>query len=296
MKTLVLGGTKFMGVHLVNELIAAGHDVTIATRGTTPDSFGDKVSRIIVDRQDPAGLAVAFKGKTYDVTIDNIGYASNDIKYLLDSLQTNKYVFTSTVSVYSNNLHENMRETEVDTTTLPLKWCSYPNFPYDEVKRQAEAALFQAYPNQLSAAVRFPYIFGDDDYTKRLFFYIENIFYERPMHIDNLAARLSFINSAEAGKFLYHAATAPVVGYVNAGSNGTISLEEIIAYTEKRTSKKAVIQESGAPATLNQVPSFGLDTSKATETGFKFKNISDWVYPLIDHWVHELQNPCKPDK
>jgi len=279
-----------MGVHLVNVLIAAGHDVTIATRGKTPDPFRNKVKRLIIDRQDPESLKIAFKGKHYDVTIDNIAYASNDVKYLLDILSTEKYILTSTISVYSKHFHENMREDEVDTTAFPLKWCNYADFPYDEVKRQAEAALFQAYPNQLSAAVRFPYIFGDDDYTNRLFFYIENIFCERPMHIDNLTARLSFINSHEAGQFLAHAATAPVSGYINAGSNGTISLEEIIIYTEKLVSKKAVINENGTPATLNGVPSFGADTSKATKTGFKFRDIESWVYPLIDRWVYELQN------
>ena len=277
-----------MGVHLVNELITAGHDVTIATRGNTPDSFGDKVNRLIIDRQDPASLA-AFKGKSYDVTVDNIAYASNDIRYLLDSLQTDKYVLTSTVSVYSSHFHENMHEDEVDSKTLPLKWCSYPDVSYDEAKRQAEAALFQAYPNQLAAAVRFPYIFGDDDYTKRLYFYIENIFHERPIHVDNLTARLSFINSLEAGQFLAHVATTPIDGCLNAGSSGTISIEEIIVYTEKITSKKAILDETGTPATLNSVPSFGLDTSKAAGSGFKFKIITDWVYPLIDQWVAQLQ-------
>ena len=33
MKILVLGGTRFAGIHLVNELLAKGHEVTIATRG-----------------------------------------------------------------------------------------------------------------------------------------------------------------------------------------------------------------------------------------------------------------------
>jgi len=296
MKALILGGTKFMGVHLANTLLAANHDVTIATRGKTPDPFGNKVTRLTIDRQDPTSLAAAFKNKHYDVTIDNIAYASNDVKHLLDALHTTKYILTSTISVYANNLHDNMLEEEVDTTTLPLKWCNYEDAPYDEAKRQAEAALFQAYPGQLSAAVRFPYIFGNDDYTKRLFFYVEHIVRGRPMHVDNPTARLSFINSQEAGQFLAHAATAPVSGYVNAASNGTITLEEIISYTEKRAAKKAIIMEDGAPATLNGVPSFGADTAKAASSGFQFQNIESWVYPLIDQWVHELQTTASAER
>ena len=43
MNILVSGGTRFFGIHMVNELLTAGHDVTIATRGKASDSFGDKV-------------------------------------------------------------------------------------------------------------------------------------------------------------------------------------------------------------------------------------------------------------
>jgi len=288
MTALVLGGTKYIGIHLVNQLIAAGHDVTIATRGNIPDSFGDKVKRLKIDRRNPDSLCDAFKNKSYDITVDNIAYSSNDVRYLLEHLNTSKYILTSTVSVYSNHFHENMHESEVDTKAYPLKWCNYEDFEYDEAKRQAEAALFQAYSNLSSSAVRFPYIFGEDDYTQRLYFYVHRIYTGQAIHVDNTTARLSFINSHEAGQFLFHAATKPVYGYVNAGSAGTISIEEIIAYTEKQTGKKAIIHEDGETATLNGVPSLGLDTHLASSTGFKFMNIKDWVYPLIDKWISNL--------
>ena len=290
MKALVLGGTLFMGVHLVNELIKTGHDVTIATRGKTPDSFGDKVKRLKIDRKDPDSLRAAFTGQYYDITVDNITYSSNEVRMLLDTVQTGKYVMTSSCSVYSKDFHENMSESEMDPVTFPLKWCDYSGTPYDEAKRQAEAALFQAYPGQPAVAVRFPYIFGKDDYTKRLFFYVDHVFHEGPMHIDNLEAQISFIDSAEAGQFLFHAATGPVEGPVNAASNGTVSLGEIIAYTEKITGKKAIIKAEGEAATLNGAPSFSLDTAKAAKSGFEFKNINEWVYPLIDLWVNQMKN------
>ena len=289
MTVLVLGGTRYMGTHLVRKLISDGHDVTIATRGNTKDAFGDKVKRIIVDRRDPAGLCEVFKGKQYDVTIDNLAYSSNEVKILLDVLDTKKYVMTSTCSVYADNFHENMHESEMDTAAIPLKWCNHDEFPYDEVKRQAEAALFQAFRGQQAVAVRFPFIFGKDDYTKRLYFYVEHILNERVMYIDNLSARLSFIESDEAGQFLSHVATEPVFGPINAGSHGTVSIEEMIDYVEKRTSKKAIIAASGAAAPFNETPSFSLDTAKAEQAGFKFRHINDWVYPLIDFWISEFK-------
>lgn len=52
MKILVIGGTRFFGIHTVNALLEHGHDVTIATRRNTSDSYGDKVERICVERTD----------------------------------------------------------------------------------------------------------------------------------------------------------------------------------------------------------------------------------------------------
>jgi len=288
MDALILGGTRYMGKHLADKLIADGHNVTIATRGNAKDEFGDKVKRIIINRENRNSLRNAFKGKHYDIAIDNLAYSSNEVRILLDSLDTKKYILTSTCSVYADNFRVNMKEIDMNTHTIPLKWCNNDDFEYDEIKRQAEAALFQAYPGQDSVAVRFPFVFGKDDYTKRLFFYVEHIFNERAMHIDNMTARLSFIESGEAGRFLAHAATAPVFGSINASSVGTISLEEIIRYAEKRISKRAILQESGDEAPFNGAPSFSLDISKAEQSGFKFKNIDDWVYPLIDFWIEQL--------
>lgn len=50
MKILVIGGTRFFGIHMIKELLAKGHDVTIATRGNASDAFGDSVERIIIER------------------------------------------------------------------------------------------------------------------------------------------------------------------------------------------------------------------------------------------------------
>lgn len=284
MKVLVLGGTRFAGVHLVNSLLEKGHDVTVANRGKTQDNFGSVVKRKIVERRNADSLKSAFGGESYDAVVDNIAFSSNDIRILLDAVKTEKYVMTSTVSVYGS-FHMDMREDEVDTTTTPLKWCEYEDFGYDEVKRQAEAAQFQAYSQIPSVAVRFPWIFGTDDYTKRLFFYVEHIIKGQAMNIDNLDVRLSFIHSREAGDFLSWCTESGILGAVNACSNGTISLAEIIEYTEKRAGKKAIICSNGQPGTLNHVPSFSIDTTKAQKLGYKFKNIEDWVYPTIDYFV-----------
>ena len=76
MNILVLGGTGFFGKHLVWELLHRGHEVTIATRGRTPDDFGDRVRRLIVDRTDARQMEQVFAHKYYDVFYDDLAYCA----------------------------------------------------------------------------------------------------------------------------------------------------------------------------------------------------------------------------
>ena len=51
MNILVIGGTKFLGRHLVNSALAHGHEVTLFNRGqTNPDLFPN-LETIIGDRE-----------------------------------------------------------------------------------------------------------------------------------------------------------------------------------------------------------------------------------------------------
>ncbi len=140
MKILVIGGTRFFGIHAVNELLKTGHNVTIATRGRTSDNFGDRVERIIVERTNAENMKNVFAGRHYDVVIDNIAYCSNDIKYALENIDHDKYIFTSSTAVYEPK-HLNTLEVDFDGSSKDVIWCDRYKFPYDESKRQAERAL-----------------------------------------------------------------------------------------------------------------------------------------------------------
>ena len=93
MKILVIGGTKFFGIHMVNALLTKGHDITIATRGRAADPFGDKVRRIFLERTEKESVREALAGVHYDVVIDKIAYCSNDIKYVMDVIDCDQYIY-----------------------------------------------------------------------------------------------------------------------------------------------------------------------------------------------------------
>lgn len=288
MKILVIGGTRFFGIHTVNELLKCGHDVTIATRGKSADEYGNKVSRIVMERTNEASVKNALRGTHYDVVIDKIAYCSNDIKYVMDAVDCDKYIYMSTTSVYDSK-HINTIETDFDGTTKELIWCDRRAFPYEEIKRQAECALWQKYADRKWVAVRYPFVIGKDDYTKRLMFYVEHVVKSIPMKIDNLDCQMGFIRSDEAGKFMAYLVDKDVTGAFNGCAEGTISLKEILDYVEKKTGMKAIIDEAGYDAPYNGEPEYSINTEKAKSLGFSFTTLQDWIYDLLDHYIELVE-------
>lgn len=288
MKILVIGGKRYFGVHMVNELISKGHDVTIATRGKASDTFGDKVNRIFMERTKEDSVREALKETYYDVVIDKIAYCSNDIKYVMDVVNCDKYIYMSSTSVYDPK-HINTVEEDFDGIGNELIWCDRKAFPYEQIKRQAEYALWQQYPDKNWIAVRYPFVIGKDDYTKRLLFYVEHTMKSIPMNIDNVDYQMSYIRSDEAGKFIAFLVDKDVKRAINGASDGTISLKEIIEYVEKKTGTKAIINSQGEDAPYNGEPEYSICTDKAKSLGYKFSELKEWIYELLDYYIQVVE-------
>lgn len=285
MNILVIGGTRYFGIYLVNELLAQGHTVTIATRGIAIDNYGDKVSRIILDITDPDSVKKSLSDKFFDVVYDKLAYCSSDIKHLLDVVECDKYVMMSSTAVYEK--HRDTIEEDFKPMEKQLIWCSRKDFSYDEAKRHAECALWQKYNEINAIAVRYPFVIGEDDYTKRLSFYVDRVIKGIPIYIDNINYQMGFIRSDEAGIFMAFLADKDYSGPVNGSSNGTISLKEILDYVTEKTGKVAILSEDGEKAPYNCEPEYSINTSKAEKLGFKFSNLKDWIYDLIDYYIEQ---------
>lgn len=288
MKILVLGGTRFFGIHMVEELLEKGHEITIATRGKTFDDFGNRVKRIVFERTNEGSVKNLLGGVKYDVVIDKIAYCSNDIKYVLEHVDCNKYIYMSSTSVY-NPKHLNIIESDFDAVSGDLVWCDRVDYPYEEVKRQAEYALWQTYFDKNWIAVRYPFVIGKDDYTNRLFFYVEHIIKGIPMNIDNLDNQMSFIRSDEAGKLMAFLVDCDIREAVNGSATGTISIKEIINYVEKKTQMKAIIDRNEMKAPYNGEVEYSINTDKAKMLGFKFSTLKDWIYNLLDYYIDTIK-------
>lgn len=103
MKLLILGGTKFLGRHLVDAAQACGHAVTLFNRGSRPGLFAE-VEEIRGDRSVGADGLQALRGRSWDAVIDTSGYVPRVVGTSADSLRdaVGQYVFVSSISVYEN--------------------------------------------------------------------------------------------------------------------------------------------------------------------------------------------------
>jgi 2'-hydroxyisoflavone reductase len=101
MKLLILGGTKFLGRHIVESALSRGHEVTLFNRGKeNPDLFPD-VEKLKGDRD---GQLEALLGRKWDAVIDTSGYVPRLVRQsaglLADAVE--HYTFISSISAYAD--------------------------------------------------------------------------------------------------------------------------------------------------------------------------------------------------
>lgn len=284
MKILVIGGTRFFGIPMVKKLLENEHQVTLATRGITQDTFGNRVRRVKLNVYDENSVQAALHGEAYDVVIDKMGYGSSDVRNILQAVQCRKFIHMSTAGVYQLD-RMNIKEADFDGKNIPLKWCSRGEVEYDEAKRQAEAVLCQKYSELDWTSVRCPYVVGENDYTRRLLFYVKHTIKEIPMNIDNIDAQMSFANEKETGEFLAFLIKKDNVKSINACAKGTMSVREILNYVEAKTGHSPQIDSSGDTGPYNGTLSNSLSTEKAARLGVEFEDIHVWMPGLLDYYI-----------
>lgn len=107
MKALVLGGSQFVGLHTVRELIARGDQVTVLNRGQTETDLPEGVERLVADRRDGDSMRAALQGRDWDAVFDVSGFImvamGSNMQDLVDMLDghVGAYVFTSSIMAYA---------------------------------------------------------------------------------------------------------------------------------------------------------------------------------------------------
>ncbi len=141
MNALVLGGSVFVGKHMVETLLSRGIDVSVLNRGVTPTSFSGDVELLKADRTDLEQMRAALAGRQFDAVYDVSGFVmaagGSDIEGLVDLVdgRVGSYVYVSSIMAYDQSQVGIFPWTE-DLATNPEGASSYGGF-----KALAETAM-----------------------------------------------------------------------------------------------------------------------------------------------------------
>lgn len=164
MKLLILGGTLFLGRHIVESALRDGHEVTLFNRGQhNPELFPD-VEKLRGDRD---GGLDSLRGRTWDAVIDTSGYVPRVVRASAELLAgaVGRYVFISSISVYPDH----SRPVDEDSPVGVLEDEStedYKGEAYGPLKVLCERAVEEALPGR-TLVIRPGLIVGPHDPTNR---------------------------------------------------------------------------------------------------------------------------------
>ena len=95
MKILIIGGSRFMGPLLVQELALRGHTITVFNRGTREMSLPQGVTAVVGDRAEGFSFSPSF-----DAVIDTCAYTPEDIERVFKDVRFDYYLQIGSAASY----------------------------------------------------------------------------------------------------------------------------------------------------------------------------------------------------
>ncbi len=162
LRILFIGGTGFIGPHMVRRALERGHTVSLFNRGRTNPHLFPEVEKLVGDRD--GGLDV-LRGGEWDAVIDTSGYVPRVVRESAELLRDNvhRYLFVSTCDVYADFIEVGIDEDyTLDTIEDPTS--EDPGRFYGPLKVLCEKAVQETYPGR-NTIIRPGWIIGSGDYN-----------------------------------------------------------------------------------------------------------------------------------
>jgi 2'-hydroxyisoflavone reductase len=294
MRILVIGGSSFVGRHLVQSAIDRGHDVTLFNRGQTdPDAF-PTAEHLTGDRNSDLS---ALAGRSWDATVDVCAYVPKQVRTLLDTLGAGAghYTFVSTVSVYGEvDVDSGFGE---DASLLEPAWDDELTMDkYGELKVACEQVARELAGDRL-LVIRPGYVIGPHDPTHRFTYWVERVAEGRsPMAGPDAAQPLQGVDGRDLAAFTldqvekgsvdaFHV-TAPEPAASFAEWLQTIADAEGVALPEMRWI--GAHDELPLSAPPDWWPKMRAGLSKARGAGFTWRPAADTVRDTLE-WVRRAR-------
>jgi nucleoside-diphosphate-sugar epimerase len=205
MKLLILGGTRFVGIHVARAFVEAGADVTLLHRGVTTTSIPG-ARFVIGDRSRPDGLA-GLGSERFDAVLDMSAYFADWTRAAAEVLagRVAHYVFVSSGAVYRPSAELPWPET-TPFGPMPI-WGRY-----GEEKIASERLLWEAHASGRFAvtAFRLPFILGPGNFADRESFVFSRLEAGRPILLPGGGTALNqFVYAEDVARALVAALERP---------------------------------------------------------------------------------------
>jgi 2'-hydroxyisoflavone reductase len=190
MKLLILGGTRFVGRHLVTAALAREHEITLFNRGkhrgNHPSAALSNVETIYGDRN--SDLA-KLQDRRWDAVVDTCGYLPRTVRASAEILShaVDRYVFISSLSVYADVsvsgidetaplatlTSEELEKTNAIDSSGQVSAVTYGKM-YGGLKALCEQAVEEVLPGRV-LIIRPGLIVGPYDYTDRFTYWVQRV-------------------------------------------------------------------------------------------------------------------------
>ena len=216
MRVLVLGGSKFLGYHVVREALARGWEVTVFNRGQSEPELWHDEERVEVVRGDrDAGLGALGESATWDMVVDTSGYVPRLVQASsqLLSQRASSYVFISTISVYDDPPAGADESAPVFTDIPQTEEISGGS--YGPLKVACEQAAARHFDGPV-ASLRAGLLVGPRDYTFRLSYWVHRaLSYERILAPGTPERGLQWIDARDVAAFALDLGAQKTAGIFN---------------------------------------------------------------------------------
>ena len=231
MKLLVLGGTRFLGRHLVEAALARGHELTLFNRGqTNPDLFPE-AEHLHGNRDGQLG---ALEGRSWDACVDTCGYFPRIVRASAEALadSVEHYTFISTISVYADLRTPPSESSPLGTLEDETVEDFGPEFEnYGPLKALCERAVQDVFGDR-ALIIRPGFIVGPHDPTDRFTYWaVRAVGDERVLAPAPPEQPLQFVDVRDLADWMLRLIEERRSGVFNATNEG-VPFRELLAGTD----------------------------------------------------------------
>jgi 2'-hydroxyisoflavone reductase len=301
MNILIIGGTRFLGRHLVDAALARGHEVTLFSRGKSNAEIFAQLKNIRGDRERDLRQV---SGK-FDAVIDTCGYFPRMVRISAEALREHvqRYVFISSLSVYADNskigIDENDAVGKIEDETVE----EITGGTYGPLKALCEKAAQDVF-GERALIVRPGLIVGPHDPTDRFTYWPARIARGGEVLVpDRPDSPTQIIHARDLADFIIHLIEQNASGIFNATSE-PLTLESVFETCKQVSGSNATFKwapldfmEKHKIAPWSDMPAWVPDTgedagfsrvdvSKAVNAGLKFSPLADIIRDTLT-WAAE---------